>query len=237
MAEAIRIHTEATGERPLGWYTGRTSVNSPQAGARRRRLPLFVGHLCGRPALLGQRTERTASAHSLHARCQRHALRQPAGLRQWRGRSSPICATPSTCSMRKASSAPKMMSVGLHCRLVGRPGRAAGLARFLDHIARHDGSGSRPGSTSRATGTASTSAWRRTRPVVADEAGMTTLRSTSSIPRKRPSFVAALGDIFEHAPWVAERAARLRPFAIAGALHGRHGGGGRGPPAPSSSSR
>ena len=31
--------------------------------------------------------------------------------------------------------APKMMSVGLHCRLVGRPGRAAGLARFLDHIA------------------------------------------------------------------------------------------------------
>jgi peptidoglycan/xylan/chitin deacetylase (PgdA/CDA1 family) len=31
--------------------------------------------------------------------------------------------------------APKMMSVGLHCRLVGRPGRAAGLARFLDYIA------------------------------------------------------------------------------------------------------
>ena len=30
---------------------------------------------------------------------------------------------------------PKMMSVGLHCRLSGRPGRAAGLARFLDYIA------------------------------------------------------------------------------------------------------
>ena len=30
--------------------------------------------------------------------------------------------------------APKMMSVGLHCRLVGRPGRAAALARFLDHV-------------------------------------------------------------------------------------------------------
>ena len=30
--------------------------------------------------------------------------------------------------------APKMMSVGLHCRLVGRPGRAAALARFLDYI-------------------------------------------------------------------------------------------------------
>ncbi len=32
-----------------------------------------------------------------------------------------------------------MMSIGLHCRLAGRPGRAAGLARFLDHIATFDG--------------------------------------------------------------------------------------------------
>ncbi len=30
---------------------------------------------------------------------------------------------------------PKMMSIGLHCRLVGRPGRAAALARFLDYAA------------------------------------------------------------------------------------------------------
>ena len=52
--------------------------------------------------------------------------------------SSAISGTPSTCSMPKASSAPKMMSVGLHCRLVGRPGRAAALARFLDHIAGRD---------------------------------------------------------------------------------------------------
>jgi peptidoglycan/xylan/chitin deacetylase (PgdA/CDA1 family) len=33
---------------------------------------------------------------------------------------------------------PKMMSVGLHDRLIGRPGRAAGLMRFLDHVLRHD---------------------------------------------------------------------------------------------------
>ena len=37
-----------------------------------------------------------------------------------------------------AAGAPKMMSVGLHCRLVGRPGRAAALARFLDYVASHD---------------------------------------------------------------------------------------------------
>ncbi|KAG1379008.1 hypothetical protein G6F59_018070 [Rhizopus arrhizus] len=37
----------------------------------------------------------------------------------------------------EGSAAPKMMSVGLHLRLVGQPGRAAGLARFLDHVAAH----------------------------------------------------------------------------------------------------
>lgn len=33
---------------------------------------------------------------------------------------------------------PKMMSVGLHCRLAGRPGRALGLAKFLDYVQSHD---------------------------------------------------------------------------------------------------
>jgi peptidoglycan/xylan/chitin deacetylase (PgdA/CDA1 family) len=34
--------------------------------------------------------------------------------------------------------APKMMSVGLHCRLAGRPGRLAAISRFLDHVAQHN---------------------------------------------------------------------------------------------------
>ena len=38
----------------------------------------------------------------------------------------------------EGETAPKMMSVGLHCRLVGRPGRAASLARFLDYIQQHE---------------------------------------------------------------------------------------------------
>ena len=33
---------------------------------------------------------------------------------------------------------PKMLSIGMHCRLLGRPGRVAGLQRFLDHVQRHD---------------------------------------------------------------------------------------------------
>lgn len=39
---------------------------------------------------------------------------------------------------REGKTAPKMMSIGLHCRLAGRPGRAAALERFLDHVAKHE---------------------------------------------------------------------------------------------------
>ncbi|MDH3467945.1 MAG: allantoinase, partial [Gammaproteobacteria bacterium] len=39
---------------------------------------------------------------------------------------------------REGDHSPKMMSVGLHCRLVGRPGRAAALIRFLDYVQKHD---------------------------------------------------------------------------------------------------
>ena len=53
----------------------------------------------------------------------------------------------------EGATAPKMMSVGLHCRLVGRPGRAAALIRFLDYIGSTSGSGCRPGWRSRSTGT------------------------------------------------------------------------------------
>ena len=41
MADAIRIHREVTGERPLGWYTGRVSPNTLRAGGRGRRIPLL----------------------------------------------------------------------------------------------------------------------------------------------------------------------------------------------------
>ncbi|MCG8690812.1 MAG: hypothetical protein MI806_06355, partial [Minwuiales bacterium] len=38
----------------------------------------------------------------------------------------------------EGAATPKMMSVGLHCRLIGRPGRAASLARFLDYVQEHE---------------------------------------------------------------------------------------------------
>jgi len=85
---------------------------------------------------------------------------------------------------------PKMMSVGLHCRLAGRPGRAAALARFLDHVQGHD------------------RVWLSTRLDIARHWAAT----HPFVARERPSqmardaFVARFGGVFEHSPWIAERA-------------------------------
>ena len=84
IADAIRVHTEATGARPLGWYTGRSSINTVRLVMEAGRLPLFLRLLCRRSAVLDQGAVGAASDHSLHARRQRHALRQSAGLRRRR---------------------------------------------------------------------------------------------------------------------------------------------------------
>ena len=90
--------------------------------------------------------------------------------------------------------APKMMSVGLHCRLVGRPGRVAGLAGFIDYVQSRERPGSPPAATSPPTGAPATR-----RPPTADRP--TTL--------DRDAFVARFGAIYEHSPWIAERAHAL----------------------------
>ena len=103
------------------------------------RLPLLLRHLRRRPALLDRRAARAASSssptRSTPTTCAspRRRASTPATS------SSPISRTASTSSTPRAQAgAPKMMSVGLHCRLVGRPGRAAALARFLDYVQARD---------------------------------------------------------------------------------------------------
>ncbi len=83
-----------------------------------------------------------------------------------------------------------MLSIGLHCRIVGRPGRAAALKRALDYMAGHDG------------------VWFATRQQIAQHWA----QEHPAPKAKRPSdmtqdqFVAEFGGIFEHSPWIAERA-------------------------------
>lgn len=135
LAEAIRIHREAVGERPLGWYTGRCSENTLKlvmedggflysSDSYADDLPYWVKgpkgpHLIV-PYTLDANDMRFATAQGFNSGDQFFAyLRDGFDLLYEEGRRG----------------APKMMSVGLHCRLAGRPGRAAALARFLDHAA------------------------------------------------------------------------------------------------------
>jgi putative urate catabolism protein len=138
MAEAIRIHTQVVGERPLGWYTGRSSENTLglvmeeggflySADSYADDLPYWVAGPSGPhlivPYTLDSNDMRFATPQGFNSGDQFFAyLKDSFDVLYNEGRQG----------------APKMLSVGLHCRLVGRPGRAAALARFLDYITGHD---------------------------------------------------------------------------------------------------
>ena len=134
---AIEIHTQVTGSRPLGWYTGRTSPNTRRlvleaggflydADSYADDLPYWLEgpqgpHLIV-PYTLDANDMRFATAQGFNSGDQFYAyLRDTFDVLYDEG-----------------ARAPKMMSVGLHCRLAGRPGRAAALARFLDHVRSHE---------------------------------------------------------------------------------------------------
>jgi len=89
-----------------------------------------------------------------------------------------------------AEGAPKMLSIGLHCRLIGRPGRAMALKRALEHFAKHDG------------------VWFATREQIADHWASLHPPAEGTAPSEmdRETFVAEFGGMFEHSPWIAEGA-------------------------------
>ncbi len=137
LERAVEIHTRTTGSAPSGFYLGRTSPNTHRITAEHGdfvysadsyadELPYWLtGH--ARPLLIVPYTldvndMRFATAQGFNSGDQFFAyLKDSFDLLYAEG-----------------DVAPKMMSVGLHCRLVGRPGRAAALARFLDYVQQHE---------------------------------------------------------------------------------------------------
>src|SRR3954462_182007 len=137
IAEAIRVHTAATGSRPLGWYTGRSSINT-------NRLLMEEGgflYLCDSYAddlpywVKGASGKQLVIPYTLDANDMRFI--NPQGFAEGE-QFFTYLKDAFDVLYAEGESAPKMMSVGLHCRLAGRPGRAAGLIRFLDYIGKHD---------------------------------------------------------------------------------------------------
>ncbi|MDJ0702495.1 MAG: allantoinase PuuE [Leptolyngbyaceae cyanobacterium MO_188.B28] len=134
---AIALHTQVAGSRPLGFYQGRVSPNTRrlvvEAGgflydsdSYADDLPYWV-HDYGAPHLvipytLDNNDMRFAVYQGFNSGDQFFAYLRDAFDTLY----------------AEGDFAPKMMSVGLHCRLVGRPGRTAALARFLDYVQQHD---------------------------------------------------------------------------------------------------
>jgi allantoinase len=137
MCRAVETIERLTGQRPLGWYTGRNSPNT-------RRLVVEEGGFVydgdsyaddlpywelvgGKPHLV--------VPYTLDNNDMKFA--GYAGFNQGNDFFTYLKDAFDVLYAEGATQ-PKMMSVGLHMRLIGRPGRAAGLIRFLDHVKRHD---------------------------------------------------------------------------------------------------
>jgi len=132
IAEAIRLHTQIAGERPLGFYQGRSSINTiPLAMEEQGFLYLADSYADELPYWIeGPHGPQLVVPYTLDANDMRFAT--PQGFNSG---DQFFAYLKDSLDVLHAEGAerPKMMSVGLHCRLAGRPGRAAALARFVDY--------------------------------------------------------------------------------------------------------
>jgi OHCU decarboxylase len=190
IAEAIRLHTEVVGERPRGWYTGRCSSNTVRLVAEEGGfdyisdtydddLPYWLE--------VGDR-DQLIIPYTLEANDMRFATAPGWVTGEHFGQY--LTDAFDALYAEGDAGAPKMMTIGLHCRLIGRPGKIAALKRFLEHIQSFD------------------DVWCPRRIDVARHWA----NQHPHIRRERPSqmdrdsFVAKFGGIFEHSPWIADRA-------------------------------
>ena len=189
--EAITIHEAVIGSRPRGWYTGRCSANTVDlvteeggfdyiSDTYADDLPYWRPH-DGRDQLI--------IPYTLDTNDMRFAAAQ--GFNSGDQFFSYLKDSFDVLYAEGKAGQPKMLNIGLHCRLVGRPGRLASLRRFIEYtldqgdvwfarridIAKH---------------------WAAHHPPV----------HPNLIPSQmdKHTFVARFGSIFEHSPWIAERA-------------------------------
>lgn len=138
MAEAVRILTELTGAAPLGWYTGRDSPRTRELVVEHGG---FVYDSDSYADDLPYWTEVNGQNHlvvpyTLDTNDMRFA--SPAGFANGDEFYAHLRDAFDILYREGSEGAPKMLSIGLHCRIAGRPARTVALERFLDHVQSHD---------------------------------------------------------------------------------------------------
>jgi putative urate catabolism protein len=145
MKEAVDIIRELTGEAPQGWYTGRDSPNTRRLVVEHGGFEYDADHY-GDDLPFWQKVEHAGGVtpqlivpYTLDTNDMRFAAMQGfnAGT-QFFDYLKDAFDTLYAEGDPNGLNQPKMLSIGLHCRIVGRPGRAAALARFLDYVQSHD---------------------------------------------------------------------------------------------------
>ena len=189
--KTIALHKAVTGERPRGWYTGRCSINTVDliseiggfeyvSDSYADDLPYWHHHK-GKPQLV--------IPYTLDSNDMRFAT--PQGFNAGDQFFTYLKDSFDTLYAEGLEGAPKMLSIGLHCRLIGRPGRFAALKRFIEYaqsfdkvwfakridIARH---------------------WHKKHPAP----------DISRLPASlsKEDFLRRFGNVFEYCVWIAERA-------------------------------
>lgn len=142
MAEAVQILTSLTGEAPLGWYTGRDSPNTRSLVVEHGGF-LYDSDSYADDLPYWEKVDRGAETvdhlvvpYTLDTNDMRFA--SPGGFSTGDEFFAHLRDAFDVLYAEGMAGAPKMLSVGLHCRLVGRPARIAALERFLDHVQSHD---------------------------------------------------------------------------------------------------
>ncbi len=135
---AIELHYQVTGEKPRGWYTGRCSVNTvsliSQIGGFEYISDSYADDLPywhvedNKPQLI--------IPYTLDANDMRFAA--PQGFNSGDQFYSYLKDSFDALYSEGMAGAPKMLTMGLHCRFVGRPGRIQALRRFLDYVQSHE---------------------------------------------------------------------------------------------------
>ncbi len=189
MADAIRIHTEVTGARPTGWYTGRCSVNTVDlvveeggfdyvSDSYADDLPYWYAH---------DSKQQLVIPYTLDTNDMRFA--SPQGFNAGDQFYNYLKDSFDALYEEGCEGAPKMLSIGLHCRLIGRPGRIQSLKRFMEYAQGH-------AEVWFARRIDIAKHWHKHHPAPAGNVMPSTMNMAD--------FVTTFGGIFEHSPWIAE---------------------------------
>ena len=192
---AIDLHREVTGERPKGWYTGRCSVNTVDLVSQEGGFDYVSDAYADDLPYWYQSGEKDQLIipYTLDANDMRFAT--PQGFNAGDQFYAYLKDSFDALYAEGVAGQAKMMSIGLHCRLIGRPGRVMALRRFMEYARSHD----RVWFARRID---IAKHWRATHPASA----ALPARNTRPSRMEKSVFVETFGGVFEHSAWIAERA-------------------------------